>query len=123
MTTADASAKRAGAIADEGAQRAANSKPLERPTRLGFICYGVLHMLLAYLVVQIAFGGGGRQGDQSGEFRTVAEHPFGKVVLVVMIIGLAALAIWQALLAAVGHRDQQGRRRVFERVASGARRR
>jgi hypothetical protein len=121
MTTANASAKRAGATADQGAQRAANSKPLEWLTRLGFICYGVLHMLLAYLVVQIAFGGGGKEGDQSGAFRTVAEQPFGKAVLVVMIIGLAAMAIWQALLAAVGHRNQEGRRRVFERIGSGAR--
>jgi hypothetical protein len=51
----------------------------------------------------------------------VAEQPFGQFVLVVMIVGLAGMAIWQALLAAVGHRDQEGTSRVVERVASGAR--
>jgi hypothetical protein len=107
--------------ATASATRATNSKPVEWLTRFGFICYGVLHALLAYLAVQIASGGSSAEGDQSGAFKTVAEQPFGKVVLVVMVVGLAGLAIWQALLAAVGHRDQQGKARVFERIASGAR--
>ncbi len=121
MTSANASAKRAGATAEQGAQRATHSKPVEWLTRFGFICYGVLHVLIAYLAVQIASGGASTEGDQSGAFKKVAEQPFGKVVLIVMVVGLAGLAIWQALLAAVGHRDQRGKARVFERIASGAR--
>jgi len=39
-------------------------------------------------------------------------------VLIVVVIGLAAMAVWQALLAAVGHRSETGRSRTFERVAS-----
>jgi hypothetical protein len=121
MTSANASAKRAGATAEQGAERATNSKPVEWLTRFGFICYGVLHVLIAYLAVQIAFGGASNEGDQSGAFKKVAEQPFGEVVLIVMVVGLAGLAIWQALLAAVGHRDQHGKARVFERIGSGAR--
>lgn len=123
MTSANASAsaKRAGASAEQGATRATNSKPVEWLTRFGFICYGVLHALIAYLAIQIAFGGASTEGSQSGAFKKVAEQPFGEVVLIVMVVGLAGLAIWQALLAAVGHRNQRGKARVFERVASGAR--
>jgi hypothetical protein len=120
-SAASASAKRAGASAEQGAQRATRSKPVEWLTRFGFICYGVLHILIAYLAVEIAFGGASTEGDQSGAFKKVAEQPFGKVVLIVMVVGLVGLAIWQALLAAVGHRDQRGKTRVFERIASGAR--
>jgi hypothetical protein len=121
MTSANASAKRAGATAEHEAQRATHSKPVEWLTRFGFICYGVLHALIAYLAVEIAFGGSGAEGDQSGAFKKVAEQPFGKVLLIVMVVGLAALALWQALLAAVGHTDQRGKQRVFERLASAAR--
>src|SRR5690349_3520247 len=74
MTSANASARRAGSTAEHGAQRAANSKTLEWLTRFGFVCYGVLHLLLAYLVVQIAFGGGSQEGDQSGAFKKVAQQ-------------------------------------------------
>jgi hypothetical protein len=121
MTSANASAHRAGSTAEQGAKRAARSKTIEWLTRFGFVCYGVLHLLLAYLALQIAFGGGGQEGDQSGAFKKVAEQPFGKLVLIVMIVGLAGMAVWQALLAAVGHRNQHGKARVFERIASGAR--
>src|SRR5262249_59000362 len=75
----------------------------------------------AYLAVRIAFGGASTEGDQSGAFKKVAEQPLGDVVLIIMVVGLAGLAIWQALLAAVGHRDQHGKARVAERLASAAR--
>ena len=121
MTSANASARRAGATTEQRAQRATRSKPVEWLTRFGFICYGVLHALIAYLAIEIAFGGASTEGDQSGAFKKVAEQPFGKVILIVMVVGLAGLAIWQALLAIVGHTDQRGKQRIFERIASGAR--
>jgi hypothetical protein len=107
--------------AERGARRAANSKWLKVLTQVGFVAYGALHLLLAYLAVQIAFGGGGREGDQSGAFQAISAHSYGRFVLVIMAIGLAALAIWQGLLAAVGHVDSRGKARVFERVASAFR--
>jgi hypothetical protein len=61
---------------------------------------------------------GGRPGDQSGAFKTLAEQPAGKFLLIVVTIGLAAMTIWQALEAAVGHIEDRGRERTFERVAS-----
>src|SRR5262249_56352382 len=75
MTSANASVKRAGATAEQGAQRATHSKPVEWLTRFGFICYGVLHVLIAYLAVRIAFGGASTECDQSGAFKNVAEQP------------------------------------------------
>src|SRR4051794_5621465 len=121
MTSASASAHQAGSTAEQGAERAASSKTVEWLTRFGFVCYGVLHLLLAYLAVQIALGGGSQEGDQSGAFKKGAEQPFGKLVLIVMIVGLVGMAVWQALLAVVGHRNQRGKARAFERIASGAR--
>jgi len=48
------------------ASRAANSKPLEYLARGGFIVYGVIHLLFAWLALQIALGDSKGESDQSG---------------------------------------------------------
>ncbi|MGC9669532.1 DUF1206 domain-containing protein [Planosporangium sp. 12N6] len=102
------------------ARRTADSRPARLLTRFGFLAYGVLHGLVGWLALQIAWGGSGREGDQSGAFATLAAQPLGRALLVALTVGLAALAVWQAA-AAVGHTDEQGRRRTAERVFSGSR--
>jgi hypothetical protein len=103
------------------AGRARRSNVLEVLTRVGFIGYGLLHLAVAWLALQIALGHPSDEGDQSGAFRTLARQPFGRVILVVVIVGLAAMAIWQLLEAAIGHHDEHGASRTAERVASVAR--
>jgi hypothetical protein len=98
-----------------------NNELLKGLTRVGFTGYGLLHLALAWVAAQIAFGQGGEEGDQSGAFQKLADQPFGAVLLWFVIICLVALAVWQAILAAWGHRESHGRERVFERVASAAR--
>jgi len=108
-------------MAERGARRATRNRVLVGLTRMGFIGYGVLHLAVAWIAVQLALGNGGEEGDQAGAFRTLAGQPFGRFILVVTIVGLAAMTIWQVLLAGFGHRDKRGAGRAFERVASGAR--
>lgn len=107
--------------AERGARRATHNRVLVGLTRMGFIGYGVLHLAVAWIAVQIALGDGGEEGDQAGAFRALAGQPFGRFILVSTIVGLAAMAIWQVLLAGFGHREKRGAGLVFERVASGAR--
>ena len=107
--------------AHDAASRAADSKWLERLTRGGFIAYGLIHLLFAWLALQIAFGGSAEDSDQSGALQTIAKQPFGTVLIVLIIVGLAAMAIWQAMEAAIGHRGDSGKRRVAERVVSAGR--
>jgi hypothetical protein len=103
------------------ARQVARSSALETLTRVGFIGYGLLHLAVAWLAVQIALGHTGAEGDQAGAFRYVAGQPFGRFVLVVTVVGLAAMALWQLLLAAIGHREERGFARIAERVASACR--
>jgi hypothetical protein len=107
--------------ARRGARRASNNRVLIGLTRMGFIGYGVLHLAVAWLAVQIALGHATKPGDQSGAFRTLAGEPFGRFILIFVIVGLCAMAIWQLLLAANGHREKRGKARTFERIASAAR--
>jgi hypothetical protein len=103
------------------ASRAANSKPLELLARAGFIGYGIVHLLFAWLALQIAIRNAAQEGDQTGAMRTIAEQPLGKVLLVLIAIGLAAMAIWQALEAAVGNTASTGGRRTLERLSYAGR--
>lgn len=103
------------------ASRAANNRGLELLTRAGFIGYGIVHLLFAWLALQIAVGKPAEDGDQSGALRTLAAQPLGKFLVIAIAVGLLAMAIWQALEAAVGHRADRGKERVFERVASAGR--
>ena len=91
--SAQGTARSAMGAADE----AGNSDALENLARIGLIAYGVVHLLVAWLAIQLAwFGGGGESADQSGAMSTVEESPVGKPLLWLIAIGLIALAAWQA---------------------------
>ena len=101
------------------ASRAANSKPLEYLARGGFIAYGVIHLLFAWLILQVAFANSSADTDQSGALQTIARQPGGKFAVVLIIIGMVALAIWQAFEAAIGESGPRDKSAMAERVVSG----
>ncbi|WP_328460173.1 DUF1206 domain-containing protein [Actinoplanes sp. NBC_00393] len=103
------------------ASRAAESKPLEYLARGGFIGYGIIHLLFAWIAWQVAFAGSKQDTDQSGALQTLARQSYGKTLLIVIAIGLAAMAIWQAFEAAIGESGPRDRTAMAERVLSGAR--
>jgi hypothetical protein len=107
--------------ARRSAAKARNSTILEALTRGGFVGYGLLHLAVGWLALQIAFGHGGEEGDQSGAFRLLRQQPFGRPLLIVVCVGLIAMALWQLLEAAIGHRDETGGRRLAQRLGSVAR--
>jgi hypothetical protein len=114
VTTAGRSARRT-------ARRVGGSNALEVITRIGFVGYGLLHLAIAWLAVEIAMGRQTGKADQSGAFRLLLKQPLGRVLLIVIAVGLTGMAIWQLLLAAVGHRSLHGRSRTMQRIASAGR--
>ncbi|MEV4343917.1 DUF1206 domain-containing protein [Actinoplanes sp. NPDC049596] len=103
------------------ASRAADSKPLEYLARGGFIGYGIIHLIFAWIALQVAFQGSSQESDQSGALQTLAGNGLGKTLLVVIAIGMAAMAIWQAFEAIIGESGEQTRTALAERVLSGVR--
>jgi hypothetical protein len=77
------------------ADRAGNGDALEHLARIGLVAYGIVHLVVAWLALQLAWGGGGGSADQSGAMGTLAAQPFGKALLWVLAVGLVALAVWQ----------------------------
>jgi hypothetical protein len=87
---------------------------------VGLVSYGLLHLVLAWLAVQVAQG---RKGDASsqGALSQLAQQPLGAGLLWVMAVGLFTLTIWQVLEATIG-RDDPGRdSRPRRRIASAGR--
>ena len=58
-------------------QRTEDNPWFERLTRFGLVGYGVTHLLVAWIALQLAFGRAPAVGDQSGAFATVARQPQG----------------------------------------------
>jgi hypothetical protein len=80
-----------------GALGAADGDGLENLARVGLVSYGVVHLLVAWLALQLAWGTSSESADQSGALSTVAESPLGKPLLWIIALGMIALAVWQAL--------------------------
>lgn len=80
-----------------GALGAADGDGLENLARVGLVSYGVVHLLVAWLALQLAWGSSSESADQSGALSTVAESPVGKPLLWIIAIGMFALALWQAM--------------------------
>lgn len=110
-------AQKAGQEAKGAARRAADSPVLTVLARVGLACRGVLYGLIGVLAVQIALDGGKREADKSGAISTVAALPFGFAILWIMVVGFAALALWQASEAVFGHRKASDRASSVGRVA------
>ena len=90
----------------------ARSKPVELLGRVGLVAYGVVHLLIAGLVIQVPFGDP-EQADKKGALQQIASTPPGVVLLWIVTVGLAALVLWQLAEAIWGHRGVAPRRRAL----------
>jgi nitrogen fixation-related uncharacterized protein len=99
--------------------RAKRSKGLQVGARAGYIAYGIVYLLIGWLALRLAWGERKGSADATGALHTLANQPLGKVLLVVVAIGLLALAVWQAFEAAVGCRQYDDTKRTRKRLAAG----
>lgn len=74
----------------------------ERAARGGFAASAVVHLLVAWIILQIAFGARGN-ADQSGALGTLSAQPGGPVILWFAAVVLAALGLWHVVEAFVEH--------------------
>ncbi|WP_053731915.1 DUF1206 domain-containing protein [Nocardia sp. NRRL S-836] len=84
------------------------------------VVYGAVHVLIAWLALQVAFGGDAERTDSKGALTELAEN--GAWLLWTVGIGLIFFAVWQLLLAFVGYTYvTKKRKRISKRVGSAAR--
>lgn len=118
MTAGTQTAAAAGRVGDE-VRRAADSPWLDRAARIGFVGRGLVYMLIAYLAAQIALGHPDQPANKQGALRAIADRSYGKVVLVVLAVGLAGYALWRFSEAAFGTRHESDpKKRTAKRLGS-----
>jgi hypothetical protein len=109
-----------GKAGDLGRQ-ADESPLLDKAVRVGLVSYGIVHLLIAWLAVQLAIGQDSGSASSSGALRQLAQQPLGRTLLYVVAVGFLALVLWQGIEAAIGHRDEEGRKRIVKRLVSAGR--
>jgi hypothetical protein len=72
---------------------------------VGLVGYGVVHLLIAWIALQLAWGQSSQEASQQGALQELAGKPLGGVMLWIVAIGLFALVIWRALEVTYGDLD------------------
>lgn len=98
--------------------QARDSDALELATRVGLVTYGVVHLLIAWLALQLALGENEGRPSTDGALRQVAEQSFGVVLLWAIAVGMAALVVWRLLEAVRGDQSEEGAKRWASRAAA-----
>jgi hypothetical protein len=103
------------------ARRAEGSTALRVMVGIGLAAYGVVHLVIAWLALQVAWTHHKKNTGNIGVVHTLAKQPFGTALLWISAIGFLALAGWQCLEATIGHENNDQKTKMFKRIVSGGR--
>jgi Domain of Unknown Function (DUF1206) len=103
------------------ARRTKDSDTLLKFVALGLVAYGVVHLLIAWLALQVAWTHQKKNTGNSGAVHTLARQPFGTPLLWICAVGFIALAGWQALEAVQGHQRNDQTKKILKRIVSAGR--
>lgn len=85
----------------------AGAKQLGWLARAGLVARGLVYLIIGVLALELALGIGGKAANQQDALKAIAEQSFGRLLLILVAIGLAGYALWRLVRAAVGHGAEQ----------------
>lgn len=94
-----------GEVAEQG-QQANESVWLDTAVRIGLVAYGFVHLMVAWLAVQLALGEKAESASNSGALHAIAEQPLGGVLIWTVAVGMGLLVVWRVLEFGFGFRDE-----------------
>jgi hypothetical protein len=95
-------------------RRADNSEWTDRAVRIGMVAYGIVHLTIAWLGVQLALGDHSGAASRNGALNQLAQQPFGEVVVWVVAVGMFLLVLWKLLEAFIDSTLEDGAKRVIK---------
>lgn len=98
-----------------GTASSAQHPAFERVARVGQAASGLVHLLIGYIVMRLAFGDAGT-ADQSGALTALASQPGGRIALWIAAVSLAALAAWRVVEAFIGKRSDVEEPSALDRI-------
>ena len=97
-----------GALERGAANAAAEAAPwIVRLARVGYAAKGIVYLVIGALAVTAAVGSRGATTDSRGALSVIGDRPFGRVLLMVLGVGLIGYTLW-ALIAAALDAEHRG---------------
>jgi len=103
--------------AQRAGERVGRSTAFEALARAGFVARGVIYGIIGIVAIKVALDAGGKATNQTGALKTIAHQPFGKVLLILVAIGLGGYALWRFIHVLLGHGPEKADS-TFERLAA-----
>jgi hypothetical protein len=104
--------------AEAAGRQAHQSEWIDTAARIGLLAYGLVHLVLAWLAIQLALGDKEGSTDQQGAVQQLAQQPFGEALVWAVAVGMFLLAVWQALESLFGYRQEDGFTLVRKRLTA-----
>src|SRR4051812_29289361 len=89
--------------------------------RTGLVAKGISYGLVGLLAFKLALGDGGKATSRQGALKSLAQHSFGQVVLVLLALGFAAYALWRFIQAYAEGSDDSALKAWGKRAAYAGR--
>src|SRR4051794_21231789 len=80
----------------------------DRAVRVGMVAYGIVHLTIAWLGIQLALGDHSGAASRNGALNQLTQQPFGELVVWVVAIGMFLLVVWKLLQAFVDFGMEDG---------------
>jgi hypothetical protein len=81
---------------------------MEKLARYGYAAKGFVYGAIAILALLAAFSVGGQTTDTTGALQAIAQQSFGKILLILITIGLAGYVLW-LLIQAIKDPEHKGK--------------
>jgi uncharacterized protein DUF1206 len=96
MANSNAHAMQKPAIKNIGGdvEKATRNRWMKALTRYGYVARGFLFLVIGFLALQVALDKAGSLTDQHGALAAIAVQPFGRILLIVMVVGLIGFSLW-----------------------------
>jgi Domain of Unknown Function (DUF1206) len=85
--------------------------------RIGLVAKGVSFGIVGVLAIEVALGTGGKATSRQGALQAIAQHTFGKVLLVALAVGFGSYAVWRFVQAFAEREDGDGEKAAAEKWA------
>ena len=103
-TSSDVSADKARRHAESAARKV--SPWIDGLARAGYVAKGVVYAVIGILAIRAATSTGGKTTGTSGAFQSLGSNPFGKVLLILLAVGLLGYALWKLVQGIMDPEDK-----------------
>jgi hypothetical protein len=104
--------------AERSGREANDSDWLDYAVRAGLVAYGIVHLMIAWLALQLAFGEQEGKATSSGALQQLVREPFGEILVWLIAVGMFLLVLWRLIEAVAGFEEEDGAKKVRKRLTS-----